>query len=92
MNRFMLNLRSLSYTDDSHHDRDTRRSIGMSTPRFVAPDSFLGNIGESLEHQFIDENVVHDEDEVDYSSEAHANALYPPECVAGPSMSGNNPV
>ena len=94
MNRFMLNLRSLDQPDDTNFGgRGTAHSMGFSTPRFVAHDSFLGNIGESLESQFIDEDIAFDEDDEARAVETDQVCAHDhlEECIAGPSTSRAEP-
>ena len=49
MNRFMINLKSLSTTRSSQGSSAGHLSR-FSAPNFRIPDSFLGNIGEDLQH------------------------------------------
>lgn len=48
MNRFIINLRSLS-TAGSSQDSSAQHWSRFTAPNFHIPDSFLGNIGEDLQ-------------------------------------------
>ena len=52
MNRFIINLRSLNSPDSSQGSSARQHWSRFSTPSFRIPDSesFLGNIGEDLQH------------------------------------------
>ena len=49
MNRFIINLRSLSTAGSSQDSSSRQYSSRLSTLNFHIPDSFLGNIGEDLQ-------------------------------------------
>ena len=77
MNRFMINLKSLSPAGSSQGS-SARHWSRFSVPNLRIPDSFLGNIGEDLQHGDEPSENNHDDDhEIDivspniqYSSEA----------------------
>lgn len=50
MNRFIINLKSLNTANSSQNSSGQQRWSRFSTPDFCIPDSFLGNIGEDLQH------------------------------------------
>ena len=49
MNRFIINLRSLSTAGSSQDSSARQHWSRFSAPNFNIPDSFLGNIGEDLQ-------------------------------------------
>ena len=79
MNRFIINLRSLSTTPDLSQSSSGRQHWSrFSAPNFHIPDSFLGNIGEDLQdgHERADDDldVHHDMDTVCLSAEGSPEA------------------
>ena len=64
VNRFIINLRSLSTASSSQGRSSQQHRSRLSALSFRIPDSFLGNIGEDLQegHELTDDNLNGDQE------------------------------
>ena len=91
MNRFIINLRSFS-TASSSQDSSAQHWSRFSVPNFRIPDSFLGNIGEDLQHghKSADDDLDHDQEAKTVSisqqgsSEAELVEMFVTRCSSDP--------